>query len=397
VIEQPGRVEGYEQTPMFVKLPGFVQEWKTDMGAKVKQGDVLAELSVPEEVEELKRRQANAQLALAEVLAAEKALEAAIADEAKAEAALRHSHASKKRSEANVVRWEAEFKRTAQIRDRGAASQNDYDIAQEQLRTAEAGDAEAKAGIDSAAAALASAGAARVRASATVAVAKAQVSVAEADARRQTEWLKYATIKAPYDGVVSARHVEKGQYVMPPTSGSTQPPLFVVVRHDVVRVYVDVPESEAVLIRENMPVVVRVQSLMDLEIPARVSRLSWSLDMNSRTLKVQVDLPNPDERLLPGMFAVVRFTTERPGAWVLPSSAVVTTDEQPYAVRLENGTSIKTPVKIGSKQNGLVEILQKQTRPVTKGDPIPWEPVTGNEDFLLARPAGWTDGMKLGG
>ena len=395
VLEQPGRVEAYEQTPIFVKISGFVQEWKADQGAKVKQGDVLAVLSVPEEVEELKRREATAALNTAEVVAADKSLEAAIADEAKAEAVLRQAQATKARTEANVVRWKAEFDRVTQIRDLKAASQNDYDIAQEQLHTAQATVAEAKAGIDSATAALASASAARVRAVATVAVAKAQVSVAEADARRQREWLKYATVKAPYDGVIFERNVNVGQYVMAPTSGSTQPPLFVIVRKDPMRINVDVPESEAVLIKEGMPVVVRIQSKSDWEIPAQVSRLSWALDLSSRTLRVEVDLLNAEEHLRPGMFAIVRFATERPAAWVVPSSVVVTTDEQPYAVRVENGKSIKTPVKIGAKQGGMLEIMQKQMRAVARGETIPWESLTGTEEFLTARPAGWTDGMGV--
>jgi HlyD family secretion protein len=395
IIEQPGHVEGYEQTPMYVKIPGFVEVWKTDIGAKVQAGDVLAELSVPEEVEELKRREATAALSLAEVVASEKALDAAIADEKKAEAVVRQAEATKVRADANLVRWQADFKRTEQARDKGAASVNDYDVSLQQLKTAEASLVEAKAGIDSATAGLASATAARIRASAAVSVAKAQVAVAEADARRQREWLKYATIRAPFAGVVSKRNVEVKQYVMPPTSGSSQPPLFVVVRTDPVRIFVDVPESEAALIAEKMPVLVRIQAHGDLEIHGSVSRTSWALDQNTRTMRVQVDLPNSDGKLKPGMFAVVRFITERPGAWVVPASVVVTTDEQPYAVRMENGKSIKTPVKIGARQLGMMEILQKQTRPAPHGEPIPWESLTGNEEFLKARPAGWFDGMTV--
>jgi multidrug efflux pump subunit AcrA (membrane-fusion protein) len=395
IIEQPGHIEGYEQTPMFVKIPGFVQVWKTDMGAWVKEGDVLAELSVPEEVEELKRREATAALAVAEVVASEKALEAAIADEKKAEAVVRQAEATKVRADVNLVRWKADLKRTEQAREKGAASENDYDVSLQQFKTAEAGVVEAKAGIDSAIAALASAAAAHVRAVAAVAVAKAQVAVAEADARRQREWLKYATVRAPFDGVVSKRNVEVRQYVMPPTSGSTQPPLFVVVRTDPVRIFVDVPESEAALIRDGMSVVVRIQSRGDLEIPGRVSRMSWALDQNSRTMRVQVDLPNADRRLQPGGFAVVRLVTERSDAWMVPASVVVTTDEQPYAVRVEDGKTIKTPVKIGARQLGMIEVLQKQTRPALQGEPIPWEPLTGKEEFLKARPAGWFDGMRM--
>ena len=298
-IEQPGHLEGYEHTPMYVKLPGFVKEWKTDMGAWVGKDAILAELSVPEEVEELKRREAVCVLSEAQVTASEKALEAAIADEAKAEAQLRQAKATKERSEANVARWKAEFRRNELAREKAAASQNDYNVALESLRTSEAGLLETKAGIDSATAAVASAKAARVKSEAAVAVAQAQVSVAKADAGRQREWLKYATVRAPFAGVISERHVENGQYVMPPTSGTPQLPLFVVERTDILRTFVDVPESEAALIADNMPVVVRVQSKNDVEIPARVSRLSWASTRTRGLCACKSILPTPMARSVP--------------------------------------------------------------------------------------------------
>jgi multidrug efflux pump subunit AcrA (membrane-fusion protein) len=395
VIEQPGRVEGYEQTPIHVKIPGFVAVWNADIGQRVKEGETLAELSVPEEREELKRRDSAVELARAEVTAAETALDAAKADEARAGALVTQSKAAKARADANVIRWVAEFKRTEHAHGRGAASQSDYDIAQDQLRTAEAAQQETAAGIDAATAAQASATAARVKAEAGIAVAKARLDVAAADARRQAEWLGYATVKAPFAGVVVQRNVDRGQYVTPPASGSVQAPLFVVVRTDPVRVFVDVPETEAALVTENMPVTVRIQALSDGETAGKVTRFSWALDASTRTLRVQIDLPNPDGVLRPGMFATARFVTERPGAWVVPAGVVSTAEEQPFAVRVEGGRGVKTPVKLGARQNGMVELVQKQTRPAPRGEPIVWQPLTGAEEFLTARPAGWTDGAAV--
>jgi multidrug efflux pump subunit AcrA (membrane-fusion protein) len=394
-IEQPGRVEGYEQTPIHVKIPGFVVVWNADIGQRVAEGEVLTELSVPEEREELKRREAAVGLARAEVTAAETALEAAKADEARAGALVAQAKAANTRAESNVTRWTAEFKRVKDTHARGSASQSDYDITLDQLRTAEAAVKETEAGIDAATAAKASATAARVKAEAEVTVAKARLDVAAADARRQAEWLGYATVKAPFSGVVVQRNVDRGQYVTPPASGSAQAPLFVVVRTDPVRVFVDVPETEAALVVEKMPVTVRVQAQGDREIAGTVTRFSWALDANTRTLRVQIDLPNPDGLLRPGMFATARFVTERPGAWVVPAGAVSTAEEQPFAVRVEGGKGVKTPVKLGARQNGMVELLHKQTRPVARGEPVAWEPLTGAEEFLTARPAGWTDGTPV--
>jgi RND family efflux transporter MFP subunit len=394
-IDQPGRVEGYEQTPIHVKIPGFVETWKADIGQRVAEGEVLAELSVPEEREELKRREAAVELAHAEVTAAETALEAAKADESRAEALVAQTKATKARVDASVVRWTAEFKRIAEAHMRGVASQSDYDTTQDQLKTAEAAVKETEAAIAASIAAKASATAARVKAEAGVKVARAQLNVSAADARRQAEWLKYATVKAPFAGVVVQRNVDRGQYVTPPASGSAQLPLFVVVRTDPVRVFVDVSETEAPLITEKMPVTVRVQAQGDREIPGTVTRFSWALDTNTRTLRVQIDLPNPDGSLRPGGFASAKFVTERPGAWVVPAGAVSVAEEQQFAVRVEGGKGLKTPVKIGARQNGMVELLQKQTRPALKGEPIAWEPLTGSEEFLTSRPAGWTDGALV--
>jgi RND family efflux transporter MFP subunit len=195
--------------------------------------------------------------------------------------------------------------------------------------------------------------------------------------------------------VVVQRNVDRGQYVTPPASGSAQLPLFVLVRTDPVRVFVDVPETEAALVIEKMPVTVRIQAQSDREVPGTVTRFSWALDANTRTLRVQIDLPNAEGLLRPGMFASARFVTERPGVWVVPAGAVSVAEEQPFAVRVEGGKGLKTPVKTGARQNGMVELLQKQTRSAPKGEPVTWEPLTGAEEFLTTRPTGWTDGAPV--
>ena len=350
VLEQPGRIEGYEQSAVFVKLPGFVEDWRRDIGERVEKGDVLAVLSVPEEREELKRREASARLAEAEVTAADKSLDAAKADLTKADALVRQANATKARTDAGLTRWKAEFARVE--RARGGVSQTDVDATRDSFNSAEAAQKEALAGIDSAQAARVSADAARAKAEANVTVAKAKLAVAEADARKQAEWLKYATVTAPFAGVVAQRNVDRGQYVTPPASGAAQTPLFVVVRTDPVRVFADVPETEAALVAEGMQATVRVQAQEDREISAQVTRSSWALDQYTRTLRVQIDLANADGRLRPGMFATARLELERPGAWVVPAGSVTTSDEQPYVVRFEDGKGVKTPVKLGRGRTG---------------------------------------------
>lgn len=392
-VEQPGHVEGYEQTPLFVKIPGYVKAWKADIGDRVAAGQVLAELSVPEEQEELSRRKASATLAAAESAAAVRALAVAAADVTRSAALARQAEAAQTRAEASFARWSNEYARATSLKT--ALSASDFDATQDQYRTAEAALAESKAAVDSARAVKVTSEATRLKAEADVAVAESKQVVAAADVRKQAAVLTYASVPAPFNGLVAQRNVDNGQFVMPPASGAASPPLFVVVRTDPVRVFVDVPETDAAQVTVGLAATVRLPALGDREMSGTVSRFSWALDATTRTLRVQIDLPNPAGELRPGMYATAKLVLERPGAWVVPAGVVVTSDEQPFAVRLEGDKAFRTPVKLGGRFGTTFELMQKLTKPAKAGEPVLWEPLTGTEELLPARPPGWTDGMAV--
>ena len=116
----------------------------------------------------------------------------------------------------------------------------------------------------------------------------AKWEVAKADRDRIAATLQYAKVRAPYDGVVTKQLMDTGAFVQPSGGAAV---LFVVVRTDPVRLFVDVPEAVAGHVREEMPATVRVEALDEEEIAGKVTRCSWALDTQQRTLRVQIDLP----------------------------------------------------------------------------------------------------------
>ena len=122
----------------------------------------------------------------------------------------------------------------------------------------------------------------------------AQVKVAEADERRTAAMLAYTKVTAPYDGVITVRNANTGDYVQAATgdkSTSRGSPMFVIARDDLVRIFVDVPEDYARYVREGTKANVRADALSGLEIKAAVTRTSWSLAEKTRTLWAEIDLP----------------------------------------------------------------------------------------------------------
>src|SRR5262249_54274624 len=123
--------------------------------------------------------------------------------------------------------------------------------------------------------------------------------------------LEHARLRAPFDGVVTRRQTYVGHFVQPARGGDPQgPPLFVVVRTDPVRIFLDVPEALADAVRAGTPARVRVPALAGAEFDGRVARSSWQLDARTRTLRTEVNLPTPDGRLRPGMSAVTVLSVE---------------------------------------------------------------------------------------
>jgi len=394
-VEQPGQIQGFEQTPLYAKISGYVRKLNVDIGDRVKAGQALAELSVPELEEQLHQKEALAAQAKAQVENSKQMVRTAEATVNRSAAALRLSEAGVERAEASFTYWQNESERAKRLLPSNSIDQSTAEQTFQQFKSAESALNESRASVDLAKATLAESQAQRDQALTAVPVAEATAQSAEADRKQTAAMLEYTHITAPFDGVVTRRGVDTGWLVQAPAGSAPGAPLFTVARTDVVRVFLDVPEADAAQVRDGMAAAVRVQSLQEQEFAGTVTRSSYVLDDQARTLHTEIDLPNPDGRLRPGQYAVARLTVERPGALMLPASALLTQDDQPAVMRVEDGKAVRTPVKLGSRQGTMVEVLKMQTRPPAHGEPAVWDGLTAAEEIVASSPSALTDGQAV--
>lgn len=356
IIEQPAFVEAFEETPLMAKLSGYVQKVHVDMGDRVKgprfddtgiqmePGQVLAELWVPEMEEELQEKKARVD---------------------QAEAQLKLAHESVKAAEAEQNRLKSQFERFT----KAGAEILQGEILEETRYAFEV--TKAKWGM----------------ANAEVGVRKTRVEVAKAEHRRLSALLEYSKVRAPYDGVITSRNIHTGYYL----TGTGAKPLFVIARTDIVRIMVDVPEAYATSVSDGIPARIRCQMITDQEFEGKVTRSSWSLDAKSRTLRTEVDLPNPQTKLRPGMYAYARIEAKLPEAWVLPSAALLKQGDTTICFVVESGKAVRLPVQVGRSDAGFTEVLKKQK----SGTPSTWLDFNGDEVIVTNATATLSDGQAV--
>lgn len=194
----------------------------------------------------------------------------------------------------------------------------------------------------------------------TVDEALGKLDVAKANLERVETLLHYSKITAPFDGVVTMRHVDAGAFIPAATSGSTTQTaaLATLMDFNVVRVQVAVPEAEASLVRAGQPVKVSVEGLPGRTFEGTVTRHSYALDDASRTLLVEADFQNAQKELRPGMYAMVKVGVEKhTGALLIPVEALVMEKVNAFAFTADGGKAKKTPIKIGFNDGAKVEVL----------------------------------------
>jgi RND family efflux transporter MFP subunit len=181
-------------------------------------------------------------------------------------------------------------------------------ITDQQLDEARNKAAVASADVGVAEARMAAAEADIVGAEANRAVAEAQVQVAAAQIGKIETLLHYTQITAPYEGTVTRRTVNRGDLVQASTVARSGAPLFTVQNADPIRVFCDVPESQAAQIAVGAAATVKIYGQAADLIAAKVTRVAGALSPETRTLRVEIDLPNADKKLLPGSYAQVTLT-----------------------------------------------------------------------------------------
>lgn len=218
-------------------------------------------------------------------------------------------------------------------------------------------------------------------------IAKQDVDLAEAaylGAKHALEqlaaMLDYTKVRAPYNGIITARFVDPGALIQAATSSATQAvPLLTIMDTSVLRIYVNVPQEDAQYVKKGTAVAIVLKDVGGKTLEAAVTRSTMSLDPDTRTMLVEIDVPNPGGPLVPGMFAEVILTLrQHREALVIPPAALLSDNSDRAVFVVDQGVARKVPVKTDIDDGVWVE--------VTSG-------LTGSEDVVVVGKARLTDGI----
>lgn len=297
----PGELRAYRSVDVYAKVSGFVDSVRVDRSSKVRKGELLATIAAPE-------------------------MEAQIA-EARARAVAVESQ----RAEAEARRAAAEStldRLREAAKTPGAVAGNDLVLAEKGLEADQARVASIEKGIDAA---------------------KASVSALE-------EMLRYLKVAAEFDGAITERMIHEGSLVGPQSKGAM--PLFRLEQVDRLRLVVAVPESLAGGIRRGAAVQFTVSAYPGEKSTGVVARPALSVDPKTRTMPVELDVSNSGGRLAPGMYAEVAWPQGRGrNSLLVPPSAIKTTTERVFVIRVVNGVAEWVDVRRGAPEGHLVEVF----------------------------------------
>jgi membrane fusion protein, multidrug efflux system len=213
---------------------------------------------------------------------------------------------------------------------------------------------------------------------------KAQFLMAQANLERTRIIVEYEQLRAPFAGIVVARNYDPGFLVPAATSSAAAAatPVLVVARLDRLRIYVYVPQSVASLVRLGDPALMTFDEFPGRLFEGRVSRFAQALDTSTRTMLTEIELPNPDRTLLPGMYAKVRLQSQQLKAYpVVPDEALVFRNEKVFVALVTPQQTIHLqPVTLGVDDG-----TQSQ---VTSG-------LTGDEPIALGVGQTVSEGLKV--
>lgn len=385
---QPGFIESYEQTSIYPKISGFVDDWHVDIGDRVTKGMPLAHLDRPDLTAELEEKQAQVALDVVRIKVAEEMVSVAEQNWKTAKSQVDEARANVGKYKAEVAYWTADYKRVHELYLQKAVEQPVDETSLKHMQSTTASLHAAEASVSVAEANALARQADFKKAQTDVDAARGRAKVAQASAKRLAALVGYTTVHAPYDGVVVIRNVNTGDFAMPASgdqstaldfpgvSRTASHPLYVVARTDKMRIFLDVPEMDANGIRDGTTARITIQSVDNTEVSGKVIRTSWALSERSRTLRAEVDVPNPGGLIKPNMYAFGTLDVTRPNVWAIPLEAVFQAGNENCCYLLKDGKSVRLPVQVGIDDGTWIEVTRKR---VGKE----WRLIDGSEQVLL--------------
>jgi RND family efflux transporter MFP subunit len=332
----------FQEIDVYAKEAGYVKDLKVDYGSRVKAGQIMATLEIPELEAQLQEDRADITNATNQVV----------------------------RAQHDVARYQAQYKalHLEFTRLNDVFQSQPGIVAQQEVDDAQGKDIAAASQVDAGQAALEAA--------------QSQLSGAKAKLAHDQSLFDYSKITAPFSGVVTERYANLGTLVQAGTSSSTQAiPIVKLSQDDLFRLVIPVPESYVRFIRIGDPVDVRVPSL-NRTFPGKVARFSVDVRSDTRTMHTEVDVPNPQRVLLPGLYAEARLQFDRKeNVLAIPVQAVsheggktsvliVTPDETVQRRPVETGLQTSNDVEIVSGLNEGDEVVVSDRSGLSPGQRV---------------------------
>ena len=313
-----GQFQPYQQVDLHAKVSGYIRWIKVDIGDRVRQGEVLALLEVPELQDQVEGAQAE----------------------------VRHSQSDITRAQSEVVSAESTYSavHAEYTRLEEASKERPGLIAEQELDDARAKDQQAAAQVGVAKASLDAM--------------QQQLGISNATRSRLETMSGYEQIVAPFAGVVTKRYADTGSLIQAGQNNNTQTlPVVQVAESDLLRLRMPVPEGDVPYIQVGGDVRVTV-SATGHTFTGKIIRFSRALDTNTRTMLTEVDVPNLDLSLDPGMYAETTIQLQQKNdALILPAQAVVQNGDQSYVLVVDATNHVeKRGVTLGIQTSNRVEI-----------------------------------------
>jgi len=305
----PGETAAWFETTIYARVNGYVAKWLVDIGDHVKKGQLLATIETPE-----------------------------------LDAELQAARAQLKASEAQVVarQAEAEFSKTTNERWRDSPK----GVVSDQERDAKKADYES--------------------AEAHLYAADAQVNLDKSKVDQYGALAEFKQVRAPFDGTITERKIDIGNLVTA-GSGSTTTSLYRMAQTDPLRIFVDVPQSAAgELMTPGVPAEIRAGGAVGGVFAGKIARSAEAINAQARTMRVEVDMPNADHKLVPGMYVNIAFRLPPRGLVEVPAAALIFRASGTQVAQVDAGGKVRFANVMIARDNGSLVQLASGVRPGDK-------------------------------
>lgn len=334
-VKVTGDIMPLMQVDLFPKVSGYLERIDVHMGDVVRQGQVIAQIDRTDflqKVREIEAKVAQAKAQLSELEAGTRTEELKQAEEAVNQARSRFENARLQRE-----RIEALFKRQVISKKEADVADMEYTVAEAQLASSQQH------------LRLLQEGARREVREATQEKLREMEAILEQERTR----LQNSRIVAPFRGEVNRKYVDAGALV------SSSTPLVGLVHTETLKIVANILEKDIPLLKAGMKARIRVESYPGRTFEGRVEKINSTLDLSTRTLQVEIYIPNADRPLKPGMFANVDLVLlEKPQTLVIPRGAVLEGGSEMTVFVVEAKQAVRKPITIGYEQDGMVEVLK---------------------------------------